>query len=206
MIQQIYTHPYFGSLPYLEDIPAGLDHASAPLLVFLHGAGERGTDTELLYRQAIPKYLKEGLTLPCITVCPQCPEKYVWNDILPWVKDFLDFYITSHGIDRKRVSLTGISMGGFGTWAMAMTYPEMFCKLAPVCGGGMSWRAANIQAPVWAFHGDADGCVPVECSYQMVDAALANEKDARLTIFHKVDHNSWDPAYQTTKVLEWLCS
>lgn len=205
MTEKQYTHPYFGTLPYLEQIPSDLENTDgAPLLVFLHGAGERGNDLELLYRQAIPRYMREGLTLPCITVCPQCPTGKIWNDLVLWLKDFLEYYINTHRIDRSKVSITGISMGGYGTWEMAMCYPELFRKIAPVCGGGTPWRAGLIEAKIWAFHGDADESVPPESSYQMVDAAVRNGKDAQLTVFHSVGHNSWDSAYQSTKVLEWL--
>ena len=121
-----------------------------------------------------------------------------------FLKDFIDSIIDAYKIDRSRVSLTGISMGGYGTWEMAMCYPEMFRKIAPVCGGGTPWRANRIQAKIRAFHGDKDDCVPPESSYQMVDAAKSAGKDVLLTVFHDVDHCSWDTAYLTTNVLEWL--
>ncbi len=205
MTEKLYRHPYFGALPYLEQIPKELENADgAPLLVFLHGAGERGNEPERLYRQAIPKYMHEGLTLPCITVCPQCPEGKIWNDLVFLLMDFLESYIDTHRIDRTKISLTGISMGGYGTWAMAICFPELFRRIAPVCGGGTPWCVGLIQAKIWAFHGDADETVPPESSYRMVDAAVRNGKDAQLTVFHGIGHNSWDSAYQSTKVLEWL--
>ena len=173
--------------------------------MFLHGAGERGRDHALLYRQGLPRYIREGIkSVDAITLCPQCPTEYIWNDIVIFLKDFIDSIIAEYQIDRTRVSLTGISMGGYGTWEMAMCYPEMFRKIAPVCGGGTPWRAWQIQAKIRAFHGDLDDVVPPESSYQMVDAALNAGKDASLTIFHHVDHGSWDPAYLTTNVIDWL--
>ena len=206
MEEKIYKHPYFGEIYYLLDIPEKYKNtAGAPLLVFLHGAGERGKDHELLYRQGPPRYIREGIkTVDAITLCPQCPTEYIWNDIVIFLKDLIDSIIGEYQIDRTRVSLTGISMGGYGTWEMAMCYPEMFRKIAPVCGGGTPWRAGLIQAKIRAFHGDKDEIVPPESSYQMVDAALNAGKDASLTIFHHVNHGSWDPAYLTTNVLDWL--
>lgn len=206
MEEKVFIHPYFGKMNYLIEIPEKFKNVSgAPLLVFLHGSGERGDDYEALYRQALPKYIREGRKMPdAITVCPQCPTAYIWNDIVIFLKDLIDDVIDAYQIDRRRVSLTGISMGGFGTWEMAMCYPEMFRKIAPICGGGTSWRAALIQAKIRAFHGDQDDCVPPECSYQMVDAAQTAGKDVSLTVFHHVGHNSWDPAYLTTNVCEWL--
>ncbi len=206
MEEKIYRHPYFGEMYYLIDVPEEFKNTSgAPLVIFLHGAGERGKDHELIYRQGVPRYLREeSKKVAAITICPQCPPEYIWNDIVIFLKDFIDSIIDAYKIDRSRVSLTGISMGGYGTWEMAMCYPEMFRKIAPVCGGGTPWRANRIQAKIRAFHGDKDDCVPPESSYQMVDAAKSAGKDVLLTVFHDVDHCSWDTAYLTTNVLEWL--
>ena len=205
MEKKIYTHPYFGEMYYLLDVPEALKgQKKRPLLIFLHGAGERGKDHELIAKNAVPRMIEEGLSLPCVTVCPQCPNGFVWHTEVHFLKDFIDHIIKEYDIDPSRVSLTGISMGGYGTWEMIMDYPEMFRKAAPVCGGGTPWRAWQIKSKVWAFHGDADGAVPCIGSVQLVDAMKNAGGDARLTLFHGCDHNSWDPAYETTKVLDWL--
>ena len=205
MENRIYTHPFFGEMYYLLDIPAELKgKKNLPLLIFLHGAGERGKDHELIKKNAVPRLIEEGLKLPCITVCPQCPEGFVWHNEVVFLKDFIDSIIAEFDVDKSRVAITGISMGGYGTWEMIMTYPDMFCKAAPVCGGGTPWRAGLVKAKVWAFHGDADGAVPYIGSVQLVEAMTRAGGEARLTLFHNCDHNSWDPAYEDTKVLEWL--
>ena len=96
-------------------------------------------------------------------------------------------------------------MGGFGTWEMGVTYPSFFAAIAPICGGGFSWRASALKdMPVWAFHGDADDVVPISYSQTMVDAVNAAGGNAKFTIFPGVNHNSWDPAYLDTNVVEWL--
>ncbi len=116
----------------------------------------------------------------------------------------MEYIISEYGIDREKIAMTGISMGGYGTWEMSMFAPEYFKKIAPICGGGTPWRAWLINAKIRAFHGDADSVVPFENSQMMVNAAKANGKDVQFTVFPGVDHNSWDPAYLTTDVLEWL--
>ena len=98
-------------------------------------------------------------------------------------------------------------MGGFGTWEMGISFPELFSAIAPVCGGGLSWRCGNLKnMPVWAFHGDADEIVPLKNSIEMVDAVNRIGGKAKLTIFHNVGHNSWEEAYTASNVVEWLIS
>lgn len=123
------------------------------------------------------------------------------------MKELIDFIVREYNIDTNRISITGISMGGFGTWEMALTYPNFFAAIAPVCGGGMSWRAGALKnLPIWAFHGDADNVVPIKNSVEMVNAVIAAGGNAKLTVFHNVTHNSWDEAYTSSNVVEWLVS
>lgn len=206
MINKVYNHPYFGEFYYSIDIPEQFKgKEKAPLLLFLNGAGERGHDYEVLRRIAVPRFLHEGkVKVNAITVCPQCPEGVTWVNLTYMLVDFLEYVINEYKIDRNRISMTGVSMGGYGTWEMAMIAPKYFKKIAPVCGGGTPWRANLIEADIWAFHGDRDTTVPTSCSLEMVDAALSCGKNARLTLFHNVYHNSWDEAYLDSRVLEWL--
>ncbi len=208
MENKIYNHPYFGEMYYLIDIPDSVKgKENIPLLMFLHGAGERGKDHELIKVNAIPKYIENGSFKPnnLITVCPQCPSGLVWVNVVTLLKDFTDYLIKEYNIDKNRMSLTGISMGGYGSWEIAMVYPDMFKKIAPVCGGGTPWRTQLIKADIWTFHGDKDYVVPIENSYMLVDALKNAGGKVDFTIFHNVDHGSWDKAYLTTKVLDWLC-
>lgn len=203
----IYSHPFYGEMYYLLDVPDNIPEGKkVPLLIFLHGAGERGTDFELIKKNAVPRLLEEGKKMPgnCITVCPQCAIGETWNTSAHFLKAFIDDICETFPVDMKNINITGISMGGYGTWEMIMLYKGFFHKAAPVCGGGMSWRAPDIKIPVWAFHGDADDVVPTQNSYEMVDAVNRAGGNARLTLFHGVGHDSWDEAYEDTRMLEWL--
>lgn len=193
---------------YMISLPDSYsDDKKYPLMVALHGAGERGDDVSLVLVHGVAKYVEAGLKLDAIVIAPQCPDGMVWNALTVELKELIDFVASEYSVDADRISLTGLSMGGFGTWEMGISYPDFFCALAPVCGGGMSWRAGLIgKTPVWAFHGDCDNVVPKENSYMMVDSLKAKGGNVRLTVFHGVSHNSWESAYETTNVIEWLLS
>ncbi len=180
-----------------------------PLIVSLHGAGERGNGDDELERVnniGLGRYFREKLMeLPCIVLCPQCPADKVWNQLIYEVRDLILKIEKGYSVDITRVSVTGMSMGGYGSWELGMTFPEMFSAVAPICGGGMAWRAGALKGkPVWAFHGDADNVVSISESREMVEKARAGGADVKFIIFGGVDHNSWDPAYLDTKVIEWL--
>ena len=176
-----------------------------PCILFLHGAGERGRDFEILCRQGLPKYLAAGREIPAVVVCPQCPEGFVWDNLVFQLNEIISSAMLDYPVDRRKVSLTGLSMGGFGAWAYAITVPRLFYRLAPICGGGMSWRApALLKIPVWAFHGDADTEVPPVYSQLMVERLNRAGGDAVLTMFPGVGHNAWDPAYLQTDLIRWL--
>lgn len=203
----IYNHPFYGEMYYLLDKPAEIPAGKKlPLLIFLHGAGERGQDHELIKANAVPRMLKEGIKMPveCVTVCPQCPKGETWNTSAHFLKAFIDEICAAYPIDMKNVNITGLSMGGYGTWEMIMLYAGFFHRAAPVCGGGMSWRAPDIKIPVWAFHGDIDDVVPTQNSIEMVDAVNRAGGNARLTLMHNVAHNSWEEAYRDSRVLSWI--
>jgi len=183
---------------------------SLPMIVFLHGAGERGDDLSRVHQIGLAKYFVED---PCygghrvITVSPQCPEELFWSALPREIYQVIEEAATRYNVDRDRISITGLSMGGFGTWEMICTYPDLFAAAAPVCGGGISWRAPwNLKCPIRAFHGDADDCVPLVYSQLMVDTINRNGGNAQLTIFHGVEHDSWTNAYEETNLIEWLAN
>ena len=185
--------------------------AHYPLILFLHGAGERGdgaNELEIATNAGLSKHLKSGLiSLDAIVLCPQCPKDKVWNQFIFDVKALCDSVIKEYGADEKRISVTGISMGGFGTWEIGMTFPDVFSALAPICGGGMAWRTPALKGkPIWAFHGNKDNVVNISNTIDMVNGARANGANVKFTILDGVDHNSWDPAYLDTRVLDWLIS
>ncbi len=179
-----------------------------PLIVFLHGAGERGNGKDELHKinkHGLAKYASEGMDIPAILLCPQCPERIVWNNIVFELKALIDKTAKEYNADMSRITITGASMGGFGTWEMGLTYSNFFAGIAPICGGGLSWRCGNLcKTPIWAFHGDADNIVPLKNSVEMVDSVNKNGGSAKLTVFHGVAHNSWDSAYLETKLIDWL--
>ena len=177
-----------------------------PLVVFLHGIGERGPGPDKVFKISLPKWLKEGRWAPdAWVICPQCPAGVAWNCQVEKLKAVLDKEIEELGADKDRVSITGLSLGGFGTWAMGIEYPELFSAMAPVCGGGYPGRCDRlVNIPIWAFHGELDDIVPLRCSLQMVDAVNRAGGNAKLAVFHTLKHNAWDEAYGFTKVLDWL--
>ncbi len=206
MENKVYKHPYFGDISYTVHISEKLkDKENLPMVIFLHGAGERGHDHEKLFVHGPAKYIRQGkIDVPGILICPQCPDEYVWVNLAPMLKEFINKMADEYKADKSRISITGISMGGYGTWEMLMFAPELFYKAAPVCGGGTPWRASRIQAKVWAFHGDEDTVVPPKNSYEMVDAMRNAGQNPKFTVFHGVNHGSWEPAYGDTRVIDWL--
>lgn len=176
-----------------------------PAILFLHGSGERGADESLLAFQALPKYMTAGREIPAVVICPQCPEETNWKSILPQLGFVLEDVLQHYPIDRKQVALTGISMGGFGTWYAACTWPEKFCKAAPICGAGDPVLAPLAKDIPWRiFHGDADDSVDPEYSKKAFAALQQAGAAAELTIFPGVQHNSWDGSYLETDLIDWL--
>lgn len=199
-----------GGLIFLPDIHVGHSvgtEEDLPLLVYLHGAGERGTKTEHMCRHGIPRLVtREGLEIPAVVLCPQCPAEYVWDNVVREVKSVIDATVMRFSIRHDRISLTGCSMGGFGAWEMGMTYTGFFSALAPVAGGGRSFRAANLRTtPIRAYHGTADELVPVVYSTLMTESVLACGGYAELTLFPGLGHNEGiEYAYSHTDMIDWL--
>ena len=195
--------------------PTGFDKSKEklPMIVFLHGAGERGNDLELIKINGIPKYFcsdPDYLGLRVITVSPQCPDGYVWPNLAYQLKDFITSMIEEYNVDPDMVSITGLSMGGFGTWEMICLCPELFSAAAPICGGGLSWRIETaIPFPIYAFHDKNDCGVPFVYSQMMVNAVNNMGGNAILTAFEgcqRGGHDSWTPAYETTDLIKKLAT
>jgi predicted peptidase len=198
------------TLPYLITTPTDFDPEKErlPLILFLHGAGERGEDGAAVGIHGIPKYFgadPDYKSLRVITLSPQCPNGEVWIHLTATVKALLDQVVATYHADPDRLSVTGLSMGGFGTWDLLCSYPTTFAAAAPICGGGMSW-SIHTQTPVRAFHGDADGTVPLQYSLEMVDALNARGGHAELTIYHGCGHDSWTRSYEQTDLINWLAA
>lgn len=194
------------ALPYLLTRPEGHDSESLPMIVFLHGAGERGDGVDRLSVHGIPLYFGQNechMDLPVVTLSPQCPEGEIWSNFPAAIMELILAVAKEQNVDMTRISITGISMGGFGTWSMLARYPEFFSAAAPICGGGVSWYIAT-KTPIRAFHGDADTIVPPVYSRLMVDAVNEHGGNATLTLYPDCDHNCWTETYEKTDIIPWL--
>jgi len=197
---------HLAPLRYLVHLPPGADRPQArrfPTILFLHGAGERGDDLSLVEVHGPPKLVKTRPDFPFIVISPQCPAGTWWS--VPALDDLLNDVVKKYPIDPDRIYLTGLSMGGFGTWALATEYPDRFAAIVPICGGGDPRDAARLRdLPVWAFHGAKDSVVPLEASQEMVDALRKLGGRVRFTVYPEAGHDSWTAAYASGELYEWL--
>lgn len=200
---------------YLLYLPADYSQDRAkrwPLMLFLHGAGERGTNLQKVAVHGPPRMLRSRTDFPFIVVSPQCPTDQLWNN--DTLLGLLDEVIKRHRVDTNRVYLTGLSMGGYGTWSLALQYPERFAAVAPICGGGStievmlasrSKTAALRRLPFWIFHGAKDPLVPLSESERMVDVLKrAGVREVELTVYPEATHDSWTETYANEKLYEWF--
>jgi len=192
---------------YLLYLPDGYKQDSRkrwPLLVFLHGAGERGDDLELVKIHSPPKLVEAGKKMPFIVVSPQLTIGEWWSpDMVAWLTKEL---IGALRVDPERVYLTGLSMGGYGTWETAAKYPELFAAVAPICGRGdpsMAWRLRH--TPTWIFHGAKDPVVPIKNSDDM-NEALKQYGNVKYTVYPEADHDSWTETYLNEELYRWFLS
>lgn len=181
-----------------------------PLIVQLHGVGESGSGGEDLVKVdklGLAKMLLAGEEFPCVFVMPQCKKESFWVAEVQNLYAFIQKIIQEYHIDENRVYLTGLSMGGYGTWYTALRYPDMFAAIAPVCGGGMVWRAGTLHMPIWTFHGTEDPTVSVTETINMVHKIrnVGENQEVKMTLLDGVKHNAWDYAY-TPQLVEWLLS
>lgn len=192
---------------YLLYLPEGYSHSGPawPMMLFLHGAGERGDDLEKVKVHGPPKIVEGRKDFPFIVVSPQCPSDSWWPKKTEMLKNLVGEIAASYNVDEERIYLTGLSMGGYGTWSLASEYPERFAAIAPICGGGEPFFGHKLRdVPVWAFHGAKDNVVPLEKSEQMVDAIKAAGGEAKLTVYPDAGHDSWTATYENEKLYEWF--
>jgi len=197
------TAPHPGE--YLLYLPAGYDKSNKkwPLILFLHGSGERGRQLDRVKRHGPPRRVEEGATLPFIIVSPQCPEGQTWS--VDFLDGLLDEVQKRYRIDPNRIYITGLSLGGYGTWALAEAIPERFAAIAPVCGGGDPSRAGAMKKlPVWAFHGEKDLLVPVEESSVMVEALKRAGGNVKFTVYPDKGHDCWTATYENPELYRWF--
>ena len=221
------------TLPYRILIPENYNSQSPfPLLLFLHGAGERGSDnkSQLVHGSFLFKSEDFRNNYPAIVVFPQCPEKSSWANVkrnydmlngkkfdffkeisenkqLIMVEKLLDFIEKKYSIDPTRRYVGGLSMGGMGTFELVARNPDYFAAAFPICGGGNpDWSDLLKTTPFWIFHGEDDGVVSVDFSRKMYEALGKEKASVRLTIYPEVNHNSWDNAFAEPDLMNWLFS
>lgn len=192
------------TLDYLLYLPPDYDQQESwPLLLFLHGGGERGNNLELVKRHGPPKLIEQGKQFPFIVVTPQCPTDGWWhpNELVA----LLDEVSTKFKVDRDRISVTGLSLGGFGTWELAAYAPDRIAAIVPICGGGEVYRTKRMaNVATWVFHGAQDAGVPLRRSQEMVEALMKEHGDVKFTIYPDAGHDSWTATYNNPAVYEWL--
>lgn len=208
--KQVFAANYFLHLP-----PGyGADTTKRwPLILFLHGAGERGTNLQIVAKHGPPKI--DLAKNEFITVAPQCSDGQIWsNDLLLALLDEIE---SKYAVDTNRVYLTGLSMGGFGTWNLGLSHPKRFAAIAPICGGGQTIQITLAQyfdaktlasyksMGVWAFHGGKDTTVAPDESEHMVNALKkVGVKEVKLTVYPEAGHDSWTQTYANPELYEWF--
>lgn len=194
------------SLRFLLSLPEGYEESESkwPLVVFLHGAGERGDNLDLVKIHGPPKMVEQGKKLPFILVSPQCPADGWW----PYqpVPELIDFIEKNYRVDPDRIYLTGLSMGGYGTWSFAARQPHRYAAVVPICGGCVPYLMRGLgHLPIWAFHGDKDTAVPLSESERLIRVlkGIGNDK-VKFTVFPDTGHNSWAAAYAMDELFTWM--
>lgn len=213
-------------LPYRLLSPQGAGQGELyPLIIFLHGAGERGSDNKAQLLHVVTDFAQpENLEKhPCFVIAPQCPEGKRWVEV-SWKNDrhtmpekpsapmqmlieLMNEFIASHPVDTNRIYVTGLSMGGFGTWDLISRFPHKFAAAVPICGGGDTKQAPHIKhIPLWAFHGSADKVVSVHRTRAMIEALRKAGGSPKYTEYKGVGHLSWNKAYDEPDLMNWIFS
>ena len=206
--QKIITLAFEVKLPYLLYLPEGYEadpHKRWPVVFFLHGIGERGDDLDKVRLYGLPKRVEDGQQFPFIVVSPQCPADERWSENVASLDGLYEEILSKYQVNRDRVYLTGLSMGGQGVWRWATEKPEHFAAIAPICGFGYPLKAARIKrVPTWVFHGAKDQAVPLAASEDMVRALEACNGNVRFTVYPEAEHDSWTQTYANPELYEWL--
>lgn len=187
------------------------DKRNWPLMLFLHGGGERGNDLELVKTHGPPKIVENKKDFPFIVVSPQCPLYEQWT--AEYLSALLDEVVSHYRVDEDRIYVTGLSMGGAGTWTIAIATPERFAAIVPICPArSLPNKAQEIKdLPIWAFHGTKDNRVPIERTIEMVDALKKCGSNVRFTVYPEPrdplhPHDCWTETYENPELYEWLLS
>ena len=192
-------------------LPEGyeLSNANFPIIFFLHGVGERGNDLDLVETHGIPKLIKNNKKFPFITVAPQCPLFEWWSrpEMTSSLINLVEKVTQTYKVDKSRIYLTGMSMGGYGSIALANKRPDLFTAMISVCGGADFDNFENLKKlPIWLFHGSEDDVHPASRSEKIYNQLKDINPDIKLTIYDGIDHNSWDITYDNDDIYDWLLS
>ena len=222
------------TLPYRILLPLNYDASKKyPLILMLHGAGERGNNNEAQLMHGSTLFLKDSIreNYPAIVIFPQCPANSFWSNVqfrfdtatkkrslefqaggeptiaMKLAQELLFKIIDEYPVSKKQIYVGGLSMGGMGTFEIVRRNPKLFAAAFPICGGGATATAATIKkVKWWVFHGDSDSVVPSMLSKEMVSALKAAGADVKFSLYHGVDHNSWDNAFAEPDLIPWLFS
>ena len=182
-------------------------HLEFPLVLFLHGAGERGSELDSVQKHGIPKMINEGQEFPFITLAPQCPDSNWWSEPI-YVETLIllvEETIETYRVDDNHVYATGLSMGGYGTLSVAIKRPDLFSAIAPICGGTDAKDIKRLKnVPIWLFHGELDKAVSVENSLLVYEILKPINPNVKITVYENVGHNSWDVTYNNKELYEWM--
>ncbi|MBR6513888.1 MAG: alpha/beta fold hydrolase [Clostridia bacterium] len=203
--KHFYESEHYQSFGYIRYLPKNFDkNKKYPLVFFLHGAGERGDDLDVLAKHGYMKYhTEDGREYPFIFISPQCPKGKYWGNYVESLHKFLDYICDTLPVDK--VYLTGISMGGTGTYLMAQAEPSRFAAIAPICGSGIPWYTEVLKdLPCRVYHGARDTSVDPHDSLSMVASINRAGGKAELTIYPGVYHNCWDIVYSSNELIEWF--
>jgi len=191
---------------YLLFVPDTLpDSGQYPLMLFLHGSGERGSNINLVKKHGPPSFLDTNTDFPFVVVSPQCPSNKTWNtqNLLA----LLDHIESTLPIDKNKIYVTGLSLGGYGTWDLAQAAPERFAAIAPICGGGNLENIYKMRnVPTWVFHGAKDNAVPHQESDRLVKQLKEYKSDVKYTLYPNLAHNCWLKTYKNQELYSWLLS
>ncbi len=204
-----FENPHGQSFHYCLYSPLEYESMKAlPLVVFLHGWGEKGPEDgsrlDLVCKHGYLKYAAKR-DYPFLIAAPQCPLEHVWWQYLESLNAWLDEVLEKTGADPGRITLTGLSMGGYGSWTWAQCFPERFCALVPLCGGGIPVGSDSlVKLPIRAYHGDSDPAVPPSESLKMVSLINSRGGHAVLTLYPGCGHNCWEQAYQDEELIGWI--
>jgi len=202
--QQVEPYNYLLFTPTNNEL---VENDKYPLIVFLHGAGERGDDLDKVRVHGPPKLVQQDESFPYMVLSPLCPLDNWWE--ADKLDELLDHVVKNNQVDEHRIYLTGLSMGGYATWDWVTLRPDRFAAIAPICGGS-DQNAANTSifkdVPTWVFHGAKDTVVPVENSLRIIEELKQSGSSVIFTIYPEAGHDSWTDTYNNPMLFDWFIS